>query len=85
MAYTVELSRPAERDLERLERDLARRIRAALEFFRPDPRTRGSIKLSGETDLYRIRVGAYRIVYEIDDGKRRAVVLRIQHRREAYR
>ena len=85
MAYTVELSNPAERDLARLERDLARRIRIAMELLRPDPRPHGSVKLFGESDLCRIRVGAYRIVYQIDDGKRRAVVLRIQHRSNAYR
>jgi len=85
MAYTVELSKPAQRDLARFERDIARRIRLALESLRHDSRPHGCVKMAGERDRFRIRVGAYRVVYRIDDPNGCAVVLRIQHRREVYR
>jgi mRNA interferase RelE/StbE len=41
-------------------------------------------KLAGETNLYRIRVGDYRVVYEIDDSNQFIVVTRVRHRRDVY-
>jgi len=50
-----------------------------------EPRPDGSRKLRGAGDLYRIRVGSYRVVYEIDDSIRIVVISRIGHRRDVYR
>jgi mRNA interferase RelE/StbE len=50
-----------------------------------DPRPTGCCKLTGSAERYRIRVGDYRIIYRIDDGKVVVLVLVIAHRREAYR
>ena len=46
---------------------------------------RGSIKLQGEDDLYRIRVGDYRVIYTVKDEELIVLVLRVGHRREVYR
>jgi mRNA interferase RelE/StbE len=85
MAYIVELTRAARRDLAILESDLAQRILAALEVLRGTPRPHGCTKLEGEKGAYRMRVGTYRIKYQIDDSSRRVLVVKIQHRREVYR
>jgi mRNA interferase RelE/StbE len=50
-----------------------------------DPRPPGSIKLHGEEDLHRIRVGDYRILYQIQDAILVVLVVEIGHRREIYR
>jgi mRNA interferase RelE/StbE len=50
-----------------------------------DPRPRGARKLEGGAGELRVRVGDYRIVYEVDDEALRVLVLRVAHRREVYR
>ena len=85
MAYSVELTKGAQRDLALLESDVAQRVMAALEILRGTPRPYGCTKLEGEKGAYRMRVGTYRIKYHIDDTTRRVVVVKIQHRREVYR
>lgn len=49
-----------------------------------EPRPRGAKKLAGSND-WRVRIGEYRIIYEIDDAAGKVIVLRVAHRREAYR
>jgi mRNA interferase RelE/StbE len=85
MAYSVDLTKGAQRDLAILESDVAQRVQAALELLRGTPRAHGCTKLEGEKGAYRMRVGTYRIKYHIDDTIRRVVVVKIQHRREVYR
>jgi len=85
MPHTVELTKGAERHLDALESDVAQRVLATVAILRDNPRARGYIKLAGERDLYRIRAGTYRIIYQIDDKIKHVVVLKILHRREAYR
>jgi mRNA interferase RelE/StbE len=58
-----------------------RKIQALAE----DPRPRGSIKMTGVGNAYRIRIGDWRIIYEIDDTAQTVVVTVVAHRREAYR
>ena len=83
--YTVHLERRAERELRRLPRDVLVRIDVVLRRLATDPRPPGTVKLSGRTGAgWRVRVGEHRILYRIDDGKRRVDVYRIKHRREVY-
>lgn len=82
--YEVEFSRSARRELERLPAEVIPRIVAAIDALRLGPRPRGCRKLAGEETLYRIRVGDYRVIYEIDDPQRRVLVLRVRHRKDAY-
>jgi mRNA interferase RelE/StbE len=60
------------------------RLLAAAEKLSADPRPPGCRKLAGTSDRYRIRVGDYRIIYRVDDGKVTVLVLLIGHRREVY-
>lgn len=85
-AYTVHATRRAEQELRRLPQDVIRRIDAVLEQLQQNPRPRGAVKLTGQQDSHwRIRVGTYRILYQIDDQHRRVDIYRIKHRRNAYR
>jgi mRNA interferase RelE/StbE len=83
--YAVLLEKSAARFLLRLrDAKLKSRLDEAIESLAGDPRPSGCRKLAGTSDRYRVRVGDYRIVYRIDDGKVTVLVLVIDHRREVY-
>jgi mRNA interferase RelE/StbE len=84
VAYQVQLTSRALRDLRALDRTVQRRIAAAVNALAQDPRPPGVEKLTGEGELYRIRVGEYRIIYSIDGGRLIVLVLLIGHRRDVY-
>lgn len=84
--YNVRLTRRAEQELRRLPNNIIRRIDEIFDQLSQDPRPRGVVKLIGQKDAHwRIRVGTYRILYEIDDQLRRVDIYRIKHRRDVYR
>ena len=83
--YQLRLDGRAQRDLDRLRGDLWRRIRDAILGLQDTPRPHGSVKLQGAGEAYRIRVGDYRVVYEVDDAKRVVTVRRLKHRSEVYK
>jgi mRNA interferase RelE/StbE len=83
--YRILLERAAEKDLNRLSRDTYKRVLAAIQNLGHDPRPAGCRKLVGSTNDWRIRVGDYRIVYEIADTIRVVRVIRVRHRGEVYR
>ena len=85
MKYAVLLEKSAARFLLRLrDAKLKSRLDEAIESLADDPRPPGCRKLTGTLDRYRVRVGDFRIVYRIDDGKVTVLVLLIGHRREVY-
>ena len=83
--YRVLLERAAEKDLARLSSVIHDRIIAAIRALAANPRPPGCRKLTGSENDWRIRVGDYRVVYEISDEIRIVRVNRIRHRREVYR
>ena len=74
----------AEREYARLQPPMLDRINRALDGLAVEPRPVGAAKLAGRDD-YRIRIGDWRVVYEVDDARRRIVMVRIAHRRDVYR
>ena len=84
MAYTVILKPKAEKELDRLPADLHRRITEKLLALEQQPRPLGVQKLRGN-EQYRIRVGDYRILYTIDDGRQWVEIIAIGNRRDVYR
>ena len=85
MTYSVEFKRSAMRQLKRLPKNIQRRIADAVDRLADNPRPHGYIQMETDDILYRIRVGDYRIIYEIIDNKLVVLVIRIGHRREVYR
>ena len=83
--YRVLLERAAERDLSRLSSEVHDRVIAAIKGLARNPRPPGNRKLAGSKNDWRIRVGDYRVVYEIADEIRVVRVNRVRHRREVYR
>lgn len=83
--YTVVLSSHARRALRKLARSVQERVIVALELLKADPRPPKAVKLKGEDNVWRIRVGDYRIIYEVIDEDLVVWVVRIADRKDVYR
>ncbi len=83
--YRVLLERGAEKDLSRLASGIHDRVVAAIQTLATNPRPAGCRKLAGSKNDWRLRVGDYRVIYEIADEIRIIRVNRVRHRREVYR
>ena len=83
--YRIEVSATAEKQLVVLERGDQLRIANAIRKLADDPRPRGCRKLRDYPDVYRIRVGVFRILYSVEEDRLLILVLIIGHRRDVYR
>jgi mRNA interferase RelE/StbE len=84
LTYALFIERRAQRSLSRIVAKDRDRISGAIRRLADEPRPRGVKKLSGR-DAWRIRVGDYRVLYEIHDERLVILVVDIGHRREIYR
>jgi mRNA interferase RelE/StbE len=82
--YAIETKPSARKELENLSDTLISRLVPKIEALAANPRPSGCRKLRGYKDIWRIRVGDYRVVYIIDDDRRMVSVTRIAHRRDVY-
>jgi len=82
--YAISFARSARKDLAALDAKVVRRVFPKIEALAQQPRPSGCRKLVGEENLWRIRVGDWRIGYEIDDAARIVTVITVGHRREFY-
>jgi mRNA interferase RelE/StbE len=83
MNYALLISRRAQKELASLDKIEYERVRDAIASLAENPRPVGCKKLIGR-DGWRIRIGNYRVIFEIDDAKREVIVLHIGHRRDIY-
>lgn len=83
--YHVFFKPSVDRQLRKLPTDVQRRIVRDVAALAFDPRPPGVVKLAGAENLWRIRIGDYRVIYEIHDGQLIVLVLRVAHRRDVYR
>ena len=84
MAYSIRIKASAERAIRKLERPQRERIVAAIDRLATDPHA-GSVLKGEYSGLRRVRVGTFRIVYEARDRELLVLVVRVAHRRGAYR
>lgn len=84
-AWRIEFSRAAARQFAALPRKEQERLRARIDRLAENPRPAGVRKLAGEEGLYRLRSGDYRVIYTVQDEVLLVLVLKVGHRREAYR
>ena len=85
-SYKVFIKPSAAKEIEAVgRREDRQRIVTRIRSLARDPRPFGSEKLSGKDDLYRIRVGRYRVVYSVGDAELAVLVVRIGHRKDVYR
>jgi len=83
--YSVSLAPAADRQFRKLPFLLQRRLKPHIDSLADSPRPPKVVKMTGESDLYRIRVGEYRIVYYVWDAQQEVLIVKIAHRREVYR
>jgi mRNA interferase RelE/StbE len=83
-SYELKFKKSVARDLRPFPKQDVKRIMQRIRSLADDPRRAGCEKLSGQ-ERYRVRQGAYRIVYEIEDARLTVLVVKVGHRREAYR
>ena len=84
-SYSVELTRTAEKQLRRIAQRHRIRLVEAIHGLVDRPRPHGARKLQGYDDVYRIRVGQYRVVYEVLEDRVIVIVLKVGHRRDIYK
>lgn len=84
MSYTISITRRAQQELARLPTKEYEHVRDTIAALARNPRPRGCLKLTAR-EGWRIRVGKYRVIYEIDDKQRTVVVLHVGLRRDVYR
>ena len=85
MSYEVQILPKAARQIKALSVDVRQDITLTIQSLANEPRPIGVKKLSGEKDIYRVRVGNYRVLYRIVDKVLVVVVVSVGHRREVYR
>jgi len=83
--YEVYVEKAAENDLKRLPTTTFHRIIPQIRTLAENPRSSGCRKLTGSKNDWRIRIGDYRVLYEIDERAKAVRIMRMRHRREAYR
>ena len=85
MKYGIVFRASVKKDLRRIPQLIVERLKAVLLSLRDNPFQQGSEKLQGHDHYYRIRVGQYRIIYEVTTEIRIITIIRIAHRKEVYR
>ncbi|MEB3885746.1 type II toxin-antitoxin system RelE/ParE family toxin [Lyngbya sp. CCY1209] len=79
------MEKSAAKELRGLNIELQLRIGSAIDNLGLEPRPEGVVKLKGDDNSYRIRIGDYRVVYAIDDRNKIVRIMRVRHRRDVYR
>jgi mRNA interferase RelE/StbE len=82
--YEVEFKTSAAKEFRKLAPEIKYRIREGINALKTEPRPVGVKKLVEEFSLCRIRLGDYRIIYEIDDSEQILLITRVRHRSDAY-
>jgi mRNA interferase RelE/StbE len=84
-SYKVNPKPSVEKDLRSLPKSAVIRVVKSLELLAENPFPRQALKLEGGEQLYRLRVGDYRVVYSVNQRIREVVIHYVRHRREVYR
>jgi mRNA interferase RelE/StbE len=85
LAYRIEFTPKAERDFKALDWQIQRRLARRIDSLAENPYPQGIKKLAGEEELYRLRVGHYRIIYQVQGKRLVVLVIGIGHRSDVYR
>jgi mRNA interferase RelE/StbE len=85
MDYSVTIKPSALKEIEKLSKDVASRVMAKAAALATNPRPPGCVKLAGADQLWRVRIGDYRIVYHVNDTRKNVDIRIVAHRREVYR
>jgi mRNA interferase RelE/StbE len=82
--YVITFARSARKELENLDTLIVNRIFPKIEALAKEARPAGCRKLQGEKNLWRIRIGDYRVIYAVYESERRVDIIAVRHRSKAY-
>lgn len=82
--FEIVFKRSALKELAQCERSMQLRLKSSIATLADNPTPNGSLKLAGFDDVWRIRVGVFRVVYEIQNEHLVVYILRVAHRKEVY-
>jgi len=85
MSYRVVISKSVQKQIDNLPNDVIERVIEKIQNLASEPRPDGIVKLKGADNEYRIRIGDYRVRYEIDDESQLVEILQCKHRKDVYR
>ncbi|MGK7886361.1 MAG: type II toxin-antitoxin system RelE/ParE family toxin [Crocosphaera sp.] len=85
MPYTIIIPKPVQKQLKQLSPEIYQRIITKISQLADEPRPAGVKKLKGFNNEYRIRIGNYRVRYEINDSELIIILVSCRHRRDVYR
>jgi mRNA interferase RelE/StbE len=85
MTYKVEITPAAQRTIKKFPKNIQRKLIEIIELLAEDPRPVGVVKLSTTENLYRVRTGDYRIIYEIQDQILLIIITKVGHRKDVYK
>lgn len=83
--YSIEVSATAEKQIRKLKQKDQIEVLRRIQELERDPKPRQSRKLQGHDDVYRVRVGNYRILYNVEGTRLTIIILKVGHRRDVYR
>ena len=85
MSYSVIIKLSAQKQIEKLPAVYITKIKTAIMSLANNPRPQGCVKLTGSENIFRVRVGVYRIVYEVIDNILTVYIFDVDHRKQIYR
>lgn len=84
MLYKIFIERNTEKKFLKIPKEIRKKIILVISKLKDSPRPLNARKITNSENYYRVRVGDYRVIYEINDKERKIIIFRIRHRREAY-
>ncbi|MBG1262684.1 type II toxin-antitoxin system RelE family toxin [Nostoc commune] len=85
MSYAIVISKSVQKQIDNLPNDVIERVIEKIQNLASEPRPDGIVKLKGSDNEYRIRIGDYRVRYEINDESQLVQILQCKHRKDVYR
>ena len=85
MSYTIVISKSVQKQIDNLPSDVKDRLVKKIQLLADEPHPDEVVKLKGFDNEYRIRVGDYRVRYEVDDANQVIQLLQCKHRKDVYR
>jgi len=85
MKFKIDVKKSAQKDIRDLPEYIISKIIEIIDELKISPLPHGAIKLKGADNLYRIRIGDYRIIYEIQYEQNLIIIQYVRHRRDAYK
>ena len=84
MAYSINIKKSVEKDLRNLPTSMISRVIEAIDGLKENPYPKQSKKLRATEKTYRLRVGNYRIIYQVDEERKEITVYHVRHRENVY-